>query len=78
MARPAWIGPRLILLSIIISHTVAIVRRVAKRKTAEADIRLDRRGRVVEEEETEYGKNVLIVQQDPQDLLNIHSSTDAE
>ncbi len=34
---------------------------VAKRKTAEADIKLDDRGRPVEESSEEYGENVLIV-----------------
>jgi DNA topoisomerase-6 subunit B len=34
--------------------------KVAKRKTADADMKLDDRGRVVKEEE-EYGENVLIV-----------------
>jgi DNA topoisomerase-6 subunit B len=35
--------------------------KVAKRKTAEADTRLDERGRRVEEGEEDYGENVLIV-----------------
>ena len=34
---------------------------VAKRKTAEADTRLDDRGKRVEEGEEEFGENVLIV-----------------
>ena len=43
--------------------------RVAKRKTAEADVRLDNRGQVVDEDETNYGSNVLIVDRDPEELL---------
>jgi DNA topoisomerase-6 subunit B len=35
--------------------------RVAKRKTADADARFDDRGRRVEEEEAEFGENVIIV-----------------
>ena len=35
--------------------------KVAKRKTAEADVHLDSRGRAVKEENTNYGDNVLIV-----------------
>ena len=35
--------------------------KVAKRKTAEADVYLDSRGRAVKEENTNYGENVLIV-----------------
>ncbi len=37
---------------------------VAKRKTAEADLKLDDRGRLVDEAEVDYGENVLIVSQD--------------
>ena len=38
---------------------------VAKRKTAEADVKLDRRGRPIEDEDhVDYGDNVLIVDQD--------------
>ena len=45
--------------------------RVAKRKTAEADVRLNKRGQVVDEEQhVDYGDNVLIVQQDPEELPN--------
>ncbi len=40
--------------------------KVAKRQTAEADLKLDDRGKVVEEE-VEFGKNVLIV--DPTDRI---------
>ena len=36
---------------------------VAKRKTAEADTKLDDRGKKVEEGEEEFGENVLIVEQ---------------
>lgn len=43
--------------------------KVAKRKTAEADVQLDDRGRVVDEPSADYGDNVLIVEQDPHDLL---------
>lgn len=41
--------------------------KVAKRKTSEADTKLDDKGRRVEEED--YGDNVLIVQQDVDELL---------
>jgi DNA topoisomerase-6 subunit B len=37
--------------------------RVAKRKTASADMKLDQRGRVVDEEPEDFGDNVLIVEQ---------------
>lgn len=36
--------------------------KVAKRRTAEADVKLDNRGKVVDEEELNLGDNVLIVQ----------------
>ncbi|MBI3838229.1 MAG: DNA topoisomerase VI subunit B [Planctomycetia bacterium] len=36
---------------------------VAKRKTASADLKLDERGKVVDEEPTDFGDNVLIVEQ---------------
>jgi DNA topoisomerase-6 subunit B len=39
---------------------------VAKKRTAEADVRLDDRGRVIDEDELEFGENVLIV--DPEDV----------
>ncbi len=42
---------------------------VAKRKTAEADARFDNRGRKIGEDTIDYGDNVLIVEQDPEDLL---------
>ncbi len=35
--------------------------RVAKRKTSEADVRLDKHGRPIDEKEAEFGDNVLIV-----------------
>jgi DNA topoisomerase-6 subunit B len=35
---------------------------VAKRKTAEADVTLDERGKPVEEDEEDFGANVLIVE----------------
>jgi DNA topoisomerase-6 subunit B len=50
--------------------------RVAKRKTAEADAQYDRHGKKVEPTETEYGNNVLIVDQDPEELLSQHLNTD--
>ena len=50
--------------------------RVAKRKTAEADAQYDRHGKKVESTETEYGNNVLIVEQDPEELLSQHLNTD--
>ena len=44
---------------------------VAKKKTAEADAKYDERGRRVtdEEEEEDYGDNVLIVEQNPEELF---------
>jgi len=39
---------------------------VAKRKTAEADTRLDERGKKIEEADEEFGENVLIVEQGQQ------------
>ncbi len=48
---------------------------VAKRKTAEADARFDRRGRKVDEDAVDYGDNVLIVQQDPEELLLNNASS---
>lgn len=39
---------------------------VAKKRTAEADVKLDDRGRVIDEEDLEFGANVLIV--DPEDV----------
>ena len=39
--------------------------KVAKRKTSEADTRLDDRGRKIEEEAEDFGDNVLIVNQEP-------------
>jgi DNA topoisomerase-6 subunit B len=49
---------------------------VAKRKTAEADARFDSRGRKIEDdEEHDYGDNVLIVQQDPEELLQNNASS---
>jgi DNA topoisomerase-6 subunit B len=44
--------------------------KVAKRKTAEADTKLDRRGRKVEEGAEDFGDNVLLVDQNPDDMLN--------
>ena len=45
--------------------------RVAKRKTAEADVRLNKQGQVVDEQpDVDYGDNVLIVEQEPEELLN--------
>jgi DNA topoisomerase VI subunit B len=43
---------------------------VAKRKTAEADLKMDERGRAITtEEELDFGENVLIVEQDHEQLL---------
>lgn len=43
---------------------------VAKKKTAEADARYDERGRrVTEEDEEDYGDNVLIVERNPEDIV---------
>lgn len=52
--------------------------RVAKRKTAEADVKLDDRGRKVEEEE--FGKHVLVVEEpegDPAELVASLPKTDS-
>ena len=35
--------------------------RVAKKRTADADVKLDSRGRPVDEEETDFGQNVIVV-----------------
>ncbi len=43
---------------------------VAKKKTAEADSRFDDRGRRVEEDAEDYGDNVLIVEQKPEDVVD--------
>jgi len=44
--------------------------RVAKRKTSEADVKLDSRGRPVEQDEKDFGENVLIVDPgDPEEEL---------
>ena len=44
--------------------------KVAQRKTAEADTKLDRRGRKIDEnDEEDFGDNVLIVEQSPESLL---------
>ena len=50
--------------------------RVAKRKTAEADAQYDRHGNKIDTTDTEYGDNVLIVDQDPEELLNQHLNPD--
>ncbi len=42
---------------------------VAKRKTTEADARFDQRGQRIQEGSEDYGDNVLIVDQQPEDLL---------
>ena len=52
--------------------------KVAKRKTAEADTNLDSRGRAVVESEEDYGRNVLVVEQRPEDLLASLPKTDDE
>ena len=46
---------------------------VAKKKTAEADVQLDDRGRPSEEGEEDYGDNVLIVEQQAEDLVLTNS-----
>jgi DNA topoisomerase-6 subunit B len=38
--------------------------RVAEKRTAEADVKLDSRGKVILDNETEFGDNVLIVDSD--------------
>jgi DNA topoisomerase-6 subunit B len=43
--------------------------RVAKRKTSEADVQLDDRGRKIEE--SDFGDNVLIVDEDNADVENL-------
>ncbi|HEX7378752.1 MAG TPA: DNA topoisomerase VI subunit B [Pirellulales bacterium] len=46
---------------------------VAKRKTAEADVKLDDRGRkIVEEEEEDFGSNVLIIKQIDEEVGENH------
>lgn len=50
--------------------------RVAKRKTSEADAQYDRHGNKVELDEVEYGDNVLIVDQEPEELLSQHLNSD--
>ena len=52
--------------------------KVAKRKTAEADTNLDNRGRAVAESDEDYGRNVLVVEQRPEDLLASLPKTDDE
>ena len=43
---------------------------VAKRKTAEADLKFDERGKAVAESaEEEFGSNVLIVERDPEKIF---------
>jgi DNA topoisomerase-6 subunit B len=42
---------------------------VAKKKTAQADMKLDDRGRAIEEGDANYGDNVLIVEKTPESLL---------
>ncbi len=48
--------------------------QVAKRKTAEADARFDDRGRRIDPSEVNYGDNVLIVEQDPEQLLGTNGT----
>src|SRR4029079_11215637 len=43
---------------------------VAKRKTAEADTKLDDRGKKIAEADEEFGENVLIVEQPDASVLN--------
>ncbi len=43
--------------------------RVAQRMTAAADAKFDKRGKLIEEEDEEYGDNVLIIDQDTDQLL---------
>ena len=50
--------------------------KLAKRQTAEADVKLDRRGRRMEAEATDLGDNVLIV--DPTERLHQRAPTDSE
>ena len=50
--------------------------RVAKRKTSEADAQYDRHGKKVELGEVEYGENVLIVDQEPEELLSQHLNSE--
>ena len=42
--------------------------KVAKKRTSEADVKLDRRGKPIEQEELDLGENVLIV--DPTDATH--------
>jgi len=54
--------------------------KVAKRKTSDADVKLDDRGRPVDEEEQEFGRNVLVVDQpdDPEALINRSKKDDPQ
>ncbi len=49
--------------------------KVAERKTSEADIKLDKRGKVIDEGDEDYGENVLIRKHEPESLLE--SDTEA-
>ena len=48
--------------------------KVARRKTAEADVKLDDRGRPIDEEQVEYGENVLVVKHDDHEMTGDPSS----
>ena len=50
--------------------------KVAKRKTSEADTHLDSRGKAVVESDEDYGRNVLVVERRPEDLLAEIASED--
>jgi DNA topoisomerase-6 subunit B len=49
---------------------------VAKRKTSEADVKLDKHGRPIEEGEEEFGNNVIIVdpEEAAQNMINVETS----
>ncbi len=51
---------------------------VAKKKTAEADTRLDQGGRKIEEEDGDYGDNVLIVDAEPPGRTNAGGGMNAQ
>ena len=71
-----WPLPSAISMALIVKKLYDQLLRVAKRKTAEADSQYDRHGKKVDPTEEEYGKNVLIVDQDPEDLLTEHLNPD--
>jgi DNA topoisomerase-6 subunit B len=49
--------------------------KVAQKKTAQADVKLDDRGRVIENSDDEYGENVLIVRHDEPEASETREAT---